>query len=110
MLNDAEAPIAPISEPLIVPDLILDEIEVRGGRHVLKLIGKVTVPSIGRESAERRIVARFTVPIDAARALWTDLADALREEGGYGIGALKSPRRNSAIGRWTTEDRRLTLH
>lgn len=73
-----------ISEPLIVPDLILDEIEVRGGRHVLKLIGIVTIPSIGRESAERRVVARLSVPIDAARTLRADLADALREEGGYG--------------------------
>jgi hypothetical protein len=45
---------------------------------------RVTVPSIGRESAERRIVARLSVPIDAARTLWADLADALREEGGYG--------------------------
>jgi hypothetical protein len=80
--EDAETP---ISEPLIVQDLIMDEIEVRGGRHVVKLIGIVTVPSIGRDQpAERRIVARFTVPIDAARALWADLADALREEGGYG--------------------------
>ena len=79
--DDAEVP---ISEPLIVGDSILDQIEVRGGRHVVKLIGIVTVPSIGRESAERRIVARFTVPIDAARALWADLADALGEEGGYG--------------------------
>jgi len=24
------------------------------------------------------------MPIDAARTLWADLADALREEGGYG--------------------------
>ena len=34
--------------------------------------------------AERRIVARFTVPIDVAREIWADLADALREEGDYG--------------------------
>ena len=79
---DAEVP---ISEPLIIPDLILDGIEVRGGRHVVKLIGIVTTPSLGRDQpAERRIVARFTVPIDAARTLWADLADALREHGGYG--------------------------
>jgi hypothetical protein len=79
---DAEAP---VTEPLIVPDIVLDGIEVRGGRHVVKLIGIVTTPSIGRDQpTERRIVARFTVPIDAARALWADLADELREQGGYG--------------------------
>ena len=27
---------------------------------------------------------RLGVPIDAARVIWADLADALREEGGYG--------------------------
>ena len=76
---------APVTEPLIVPDIVLDGIEVRGGRHVVKLIGVVTIPSIGRDQpTERRIVARFTVPIDAARALWADLADELREQGGYG--------------------------
>ena len=83
LLPEPEVP--PLIDPLIVPDLILDGIEVRGGRHVLKLIGIVTAPSIGRDqTTERRIVARFTVPIDAARALWADLADELREQGGYG--------------------------
>jgi len=36
------------------------------------------------DPAERRIVVRLGVPIDAARVIWADLADALREEGGYG--------------------------
>ena len=89
----------PICEPLIVPDLIFDEIKVQSGRHVLKLIGVVTAPSFGRESAERRIVARFAVPLDVARTLWADLAEALREEGGYGDRRPRSRQRNFEIGR-----------
>ena len=38
-----------------------------------------------------------------AREIWADLADALREEGGYGDDAPRSRRRNSAIRRWTTD-------
>ena len=41
-------------------------------------------------------------PIDAARTLWADLADCARKAA-TASGASKSPRRNSAIGPWTTE-------
>jgi hypothetical protein len=41
-------------------------------------------PAIGRESAERRIVARYSVPIDVAREMWAGLGDELREERDYG--------------------------
>jgi hypothetical protein len=36
------------------------------------------------EAPERRIVVRLSLPIDVARTIWADLADALREQGGYG--------------------------
>ena len=56
------------------------------------------------EAPERRIVARLAMPLDAARTLWADLADALREEGGYGDRrAPRSQRRNSVTGARTTE-------
>ena len=43
-----------------------------------------TLAKTGHDPVERRVVARLAMSIDAARALWADLADALREEGGYG--------------------------
>ena len=43
-----------------------------------------TLAKTGHDPAERRVVARLAVSIDAAREIWADLADALGEEGGYG--------------------------
>ena len=74
---DAEAP---ITEPLIVPDLCVDEVEIRAGRHSVKLIGLSMSPGIAGDPGERRIVTRLSLPIDVARAMWGDLAAALRED------------------------------
>jgi hypothetical protein len=71
----------PVSEPLIIPDVIVDAVEVRGGRHVVRFVGLATVPSIGREPEERRVTLRFTMALDVAREFWTDLAAALGEKG-----------------------------
>jgi hypothetical protein len=80
-----EPEVPPLTEPLIAVDTILDGIEVLGGRHIIKLVGHVAIPSMGRDlPAERRVVSRISLPLDVARTLWADLADALREEGGYG--------------------------
>jgi hypothetical protein len=78
-LPSAEAE-APLSEPHIIDDLFLDGLEVRAGAHVARFVGWVSTPNVGPESQERRIVVRFALPLDAARALWTDLADDLDEE------------------------------
>jgi hypothetical protein len=50
----------------------------------VRFVGWTLAKTRKLEPAERRIVVRLAMPIDAARALWADLADALREEGGYG--------------------------
>jgi hypothetical protein len=49
----------------------------------VRFVGWTLAKLIGNE-LERRIVVRLAMPIDAAREIWADLADALREEGGYG--------------------------
>ena len=49
----------------------------------MRFVGWTLAKLIGNE-LERRIVVRLAMPIDAAREIWADLADALREEGGYG--------------------------
>jgi hypothetical protein len=80
---EPELEVPPLNEPLIVQDLLLDGIHLRAGRHIVKFVGFATTLGIG-EPAERRIVSRFSVPLDVARVMWADLSDALGEEGGYG--------------------------
>ena len=43
-----------------------------------------TLAKTGHDPVERRVVSRLAMSIDAAREIWADLADALRQEGGYG--------------------------
>jgi hypothetical protein len=79
-----EPEVPPLTEPLIVQDLVITGAEIDADRHLVRFVGW-TQSKIGKfEPAERRIVVRLAMPIDAARTLWADLADALREEGGYG--------------------------
>jgi len=79
-----EPEVPPLTEPLIVQDLVITGAEIDADRHLVRFVGW-TLSKIGKfEPAERRIVVRLAMPIDAARTLWADLADALRQEGGYG--------------------------
>jgi hypothetical protein len=79
-----EPEVPPLTEPLIVQDLVITGAEIEAERHLVRFVGW-TLSKTGRlELAERRIVVRLAMPIDAAREIWADLADALREEGGYG--------------------------
>ena len=50
----------------------------------MRFVGWTLAKTGKLEPAERRIVVRLAMPIDAAREIWADLADALRQEGGYG--------------------------
>jgi hypothetical protein len=78
-----EPDVPPLSEPLILQDLVITGAEIEADRHLVRFVGW-TLAKTGNIAAERRIVARLAMPIDAARGLWADLAGALREEGGYG--------------------------
>ena len=42
-----------------------------------------TTTKTGHDPAERRIVSRLNISIDAAREIRADLADALGKEGGF---------------------------
>ena len=80
-----EESVIPFSEPLIVQDICLDGIEIRRGSHIVKCVGFATTPSIGQDQpAERRIVARFSIPLDVAREIWANLSNVLRAEAVYG--------------------------
>jgi hypothetical protein len=83
-LRFPEPELPPLTEPLIVPDLVITGAEIEADQHLVRLVGW-TLAKIGNlDPAERRIVVRLGVPIDVARVIWADLADALREQGGYG--------------------------
>ena len=78
-----EPEVPPLSEPLIIQDLLITGAEIAADRHLVRFVGW-TLAKAGCEIAERRIVVRLAMPIDAAREIWANLADALRQEGGYG--------------------------
>jgi hypothetical protein len=79
-----EPEVPPLTEPLIVQDLVITGAEIEADQHLVRFVGWTLSKTGKLEPAERRIVVRLAMPIDAARALWANLADALRQEGGYG--------------------------
>jgi hypothetical protein len=78
-----EPEVPPLSEPLIIHDLVISGVEIEADRHIVRFVGW-TLAKAGCVLAERRIVVRLAMPIDAAREIWANLADALGQEGGYG--------------------------
>jgi hypothetical protein len=68
---------APLTEPLIVPVLFISGMMVEADGAVARLTGWETAP-IG-EANERRVVVRVAMTVEAARALHTDLGEALAE-------------------------------
>ena len=50
----------------------------------MRLVGWTLTKTGNLDPAERRIVVRLGMPTDVARVMWADLAEALREQGGYG--------------------------
>ena len=79
-----EPEVPPLTEPLIVQDLVITGAEIEADQRLVRFAGWTLSKTGKLEPAERRIVVRLAMPIDAARTLWADLADALRQEGGYG--------------------------
>ena len=79
-----EPEVPPLTEPLIVQDLVITGAEIEADQHLVRFAGWTLSKTGKLEPAERRIVVRLAMPIDVARTLWADLADALRQEGGYG--------------------------
>ena len=76
---------APFTEPLIVPDIVITGAEIEAaGPHIVRVVGWTLTKTDKLDTPERRIVVRLSVPLDVAREIWADLADALREQGGYG--------------------------
>jgi hypothetical protein len=82
LFPDEQEPI--LTEPLIVQDLFITGVEIEAAQHFVRFIGWTLSRTDKRDAPERRIVAWLAMPIDVAREIWADLADALREEGGYG--------------------------
>src|ERR1700733_4193488 len=76
-----EPEVPPLSEPLIVQDLVITGAEIEADQRLVRFAGWTLSKTGKLEPAERRIVVRLALPIDAGR----------------------SRRRNSAIGRWTTD-------
>ena len=82
LLPDEQVPI--LTEPLIVQDLVITGAEIEAGQHIVRFVGWTLSKTDKHDTPERRIVTRLAMPVDVAREIWADLADALREEGGYG--------------------------
>jgi hypothetical protein len=70
----AEQP--PMSEPFSNPDVAVDGLEIDAGPHTVHFTGWVT--SVTGRDIERRVVARFTMPVDAAQWFAMALADILK--------------------------------
>lgn len=71
----------PLSEPEIVPCIFVSGFSVVPAGRVVRFVGWVELPALGDEPIERRIVVRFVMTVEAARALRDDLAKALRRPG-----------------------------
>ena len=78
-----EHDVPPLTEPLIIQDLLISGVEIEADRHLVRFVGW-TLAKTGHDPVERRVVSRLAMSIDAAREIWADLADALGREGGYG--------------------------
>ncbi len=80
-----EREVPPLTEPLIVQDLVISGAEIEADRRLVRFVGWTLSNSGKLETAERRIVVRLADGQPTrARTLWADLADALRQEGSYG--------------------------
>jgi hypothetical protein len=77
--------VPPLTEPLIVHDLVIGGAEIEADRHLVRFVGWTLAKTGKHESAgapHRRGVSRCR---STPRARYgADLADALREKGGYG--------------------------
>jgi hypothetical protein len=75
--HDADAP---VSEPLIVPDLFITAARIERNSHVLRFVGMVRIPRVDDgELEELRIVVRLSMPVDAVRGLRRALIRAMSE-------------------------------
>lgn len=66
-------PSAPLTEPYQVDCVFITGAAIEVSRHVMRLIGWASLPNLGGEMDERRIMVRFAMPIDAARRLRDDM-------------------------------------
>lgn len=65
MMPDALQP--PLTEPEIVPCLFVTGLAIEIADSVVRLVGWVTLPSLGGETEERRIVMRVAMSNTQAR-------------------------------------------
>lgn len=69
---------APLTEPLIVPCVIVTGVGIETDRQIVRFVGWASMPTLpGSEMNERRVVVRFAMPSDSARQLMTDLSNKL---------------------------------
>lgn len=68
----------PLSEPEIIPTLLIDGITVEIGDGIARLCGWVKLAGEGRDSVERRIVMRVAMANGLARKLNASLQKGLR--------------------------------
>lgn len=73
---------APLTEPVIVPDLFITggSIELMNG--VVRFVGWTHVPQLGGETEERRIVVRISLPLSKARELSQKLLQEANKRAG----------------------------
>lgn len=76
--EETQAAEPPLSEPKIIPCMSVSGVLVETSDHVVNLVGWVNTPATGGGApAERRIVIRFDMPIDAIRPLRDALTKAI---------------------------------
>jgi hypothetical protein len=80
---------APFSEPLIVTDCTVTGCAIDVDRGLVRFTWWTLTRTGSYDEAERRIILRTTMSVEAARDLWKDLGAALRVEGAHHPGAYQ---------------------
>lgn len=71
----------PLTEPSIVPDVLLTGATIEMSEHVCRITGWTDLPP--GEPKERRVVVRLVLPIDVAKELFEGLTKNFRRKGSH---------------------------
>jgi hypothetical protein len=74
-------PEAPFTEPVPIPCLFISGTACEFLAGFVRIVAHVTLPNLPDEPHERRIVGRWVLPENVARALQRELQKGLRKTG-----------------------------
>lgn len=78
--GDGHGSNVPLTEPVVVPCCFVSGVNVLRADGIVRFVGYVELPPLG-DGAERRIVVRFVMTREPAKALRDDLTRLLKRPG-----------------------------